>query len=562
MTMRRLSALGCAAIGSALMIAACSTTSAHPSSTSSETSHYGGTFTMLWNSAGSSIDTGVDYDSNWYVLRMTNDGLMTWDQVGGTKGNDLVPDLAEAAPTPTDGGTTYTFTLRPGIKFSTGAPVEASDFLSTITREFKIPGPGVNFYSDILGGQACLTTPKTCNLSRGIVADNSARTVTFHLAAPDPNFLEELALPFAYVLPPGLPDADIGTKPLPATGPYMIQSYVPNQTMTFVRNPYFKQWSKQAQPSGYPNSIVMKIGVSDENAVTEIENGQADWMYDTPPADRLNEIATRYPGQIHISSLPIVYYMALDTLIPPFNNLDARQALNFATNRKAIVQLVGGPRLATPTCQILPPNFPGYEPNCPYTKDPGTTWTGPDMARAEQLMAASGTKGEKVTIVGSPTFPAPVIDGYFLSLLDKLGYHATLKTFSNSVEYPYVQNSKNHVQIDETYWDPDFTAASDFLATEIGCAGFHPDSTASPNLSYFCNPAIQAKTEQALKVQETDVPAANKLWAAIDRDVTAQAPQVSLYVGKVLDFVSKRVGHFEYSEATTGGFLMDQAWVK
>ena len=121
--------------------------------------HRGGTFNMVWLSAGTSIDTAVDYDPNWFILRMTGDGLMAWKQVGGATGNDLVPDLATAAPTPTNGGKTYTFTIRPGIKYSTGAVVKASDFAYTMTREFKVPGPGVGLYSGIVGAEACIAKP-------------------------------------------------------------------------------------------------------------------------------------------------------------------------------------------------------------------------------------------------------------------------------------------------------------------------------------------------------------------------------------------------------------------
>ncbi len=524
--------------------------------------HYGGTFTMLWNAAGSSIDPAVDYDANWYILRITNDGLLSWKQAAGPHGNDLVPDLATAIPAPADGGKTYTFTLRPGIRFSTGAPVQAADVAYALTREFKVPGPGVSFYSGLVGGQACITAPKHCDLSRGIVTSNAARTVTFHLVAPNPNFLEDLALPFAFVVPPGTPNADTGATPLAATGPYMIKSYGPNRQLTLVRNPYFRQWSAAAQPQGFPSQIVMKIGVADEDAVTQVENGQADWMYDVPPADRLNEIATRFARQIHISSTSQLYYMALNTRIPPFSSLQARQALNFATDRKAVVQLFGGSRLATPTCQILPPNFPSYQPNCPYTKNPGTKWSAPDLDRARQLVAQSGTKGDKVVIISSPSPPEPAINLYFVSLLNQLGYQASIKTLTSSVEYPYVQDSANNTQMDVSYWVPDYPAAADFLNVQVGCAGFHPHSSANPNLSYFCDPAIKAQTEHALQVQQTNLPAANVLWTGIDKEVTAKAPQVSLFVQNDLAFVSSRVGNFQYSPAADSGFLIDQAWVK
>ncbi len=568
---------------SALALAACGGTSASTGTTggsstgasaSTDTSavapgapknspHRGGTLTMLWNGVGSSIDPAVDYDPNWFLLRMTNDGLVGYRQVGGVRGNDLVPDLASAIPTPTDGGRTYVFHLRRGIRFSTGAPVTPADVRASLVREFKIPGPGTTFYSAIVGASACETTPKTCTLAQGVVANASAYTVTFHLTQPDPNFLQELTLPFADVLPAGTPAQDTGTHPLPATGPYEIQKYQPNQQMVFVRNPDFHQWSAQAQPDGYPNRMVLQIGLPIEDATTEVEKGEADWMYDTPPSDRLGSLASTYASQIHINPTTQVYYMAMNTRVAPFNNLKVRQALNYAVNRAAIVGLFGGTRLAQPTCQILPPTFPAYSRYCPYTANPGSgRWSAPDLAKAKALIAASHTSGQSVTVDSLPDDTSKNISLYFVSLLDQLGYHASLKTLTPSVEYPYVQDSRNKPQISLSYWSPDYNAASDFLNVSVGCAGFHPGTTASPNLSEFCDPTIQKMTAHALTVQERDPSAANPLWAKIDRATTDQAPEVALFVANKLDLVSKRVGNFQFNPSVTGRFIIDQAWVK
>lgn len=526
-------------------------------------SHRGGTLTMLWNGAGTSIDTAVDYDPNWFVLRMTSDGLLAYKQVSGPAGGQVVPDLATAMPTPTDGGRTYVVAVRRGIKFSTGRTVKPSDFAYTYTREFKIPGPGTGFFSHLVGGSACVTAPKKCDLSRGVVADDARSTLTFHLAQPDPNFLQELASPFGYVVPAGTPNHDIGTTPLPATGPYKIQSYRPNQQMIFVRNPAFRQWSRDAQPDGYPDQIVMKLGLPLEDATTQVEKGQADWMYDIPPADRLNELATKYASQIHINSTPQVYYMGLNTRVAPFNSLLVRRALNYAVDRRAVVGLFGGPRLAQTTCQTLPPGFPGYSAYCPYTINPGSgKWTAPDLAKAQQLVAASHTRGQRVVVISLPDEISKSISLYFVSLLDKLGYQASIKTLTTSVEYSYVQNSRNKAQISESYWSPDYNAASNFLNVSVGCSGFTPGSASSPNLSEFCNPAIQRQTEQALRVQVTDQAAASPLWAAIDRAVTDQAPEVPLFVAAKLDFVAKRVGNYGFNPSVSGRFMIDQAWVK
>jgi peptide/nickel transport system substrate-binding protein len=533
-----------------------------PASGKQSSAHRGGTLTMLWNGAGTSIDTSLDYDQNWQLLAMTSDGLINYRRVSGPRGAQLVPDLATAIPEPTDGGKTYAFTLRKGIRFSTGAVVKPSDFTYTFERQFKAAAPASGFYQGLIGGDACAKKPKTCDLSKGVVADDTAGTVTFHLTEPDPDFLQKLAIPFAYVVPKGTPNKDIGSNPLPATGPYMISNYTPNQEMDFVRNPHFKEWSHEAQPDGYPDKIVMKIGLSVSDAVTQIENGQADWSYDTPPADRLGELGSKYADQVHINPTPQMYHMALNTKVPPFDKLAVRQALNFATDRNAVLQLAGGKSLGQITCQVLPPHFPGHVDYCPYTKNPGAHWSAPDMAKAQQLIDSSGTKGMKVTVIATPDEQSKAIDLYFVSLLRRLGYDAGIKTLNSSVQYSFVQDSGNKAQISYSYWYPDYTSASNFMTTVVGCDGFHPNSTSSPNLSEFCDPAIQKQTERALKLAQTDPDGANRLWAQVDRATTDQAPLVALYVSNHLDFVSKRVGNYQFNPSVTGDFMIDQAWVK
>ncbi len=247
--------------------------------------------------------------------------------------------------------------------------------------------------------------------------------------------------------------------------------------------------------------------------------------------------------------------------LAPFDNLKVRQALNFAINRRAAVILYGGPRLATPTCQILPPGFPGYEPYCPYTKSPGTTWTAPDMARAKQLMQDSGIKpGEPVTVIVRDRAVDRAIGTYVLSVLHDLGFDAAVKSVSQNIQLTYIQNTSNKVQISLTDAFEDYPAPSDFLAVLFSCANFHPGSDSSINISGFCDKDIDAQMQQALATAETDTAAADKIWAEIDRAVTDQAPAVSLFTPKNVDFVSKRLGNYTYSDQFR--MIFSQVWVQ
>ena len=185
----------------------------------------------------------------------------------------------------------------------------------------------------------------------------------------------------AVAVPAGTPDHDIGTHPLPATGPYEIASDTPRQ-VTLVRNPYFHEWSHAAQPDGYPDQIVWRIGASVEAAVTAVERGGADYTLDPPPADRLGEVQTRFASQLHVNPNDVTVVMGLNTRVAPFTDLRVRRALNYAVDRAKIASLLG--QDSQPSCQMLPPYIPGYRPYCPYTLDPSPAgvWHAPDLAKA------------------------------------------------------------------------------------------------------------------------------------------------------------------------------------
>jgi YVTN family beta-propeller protein len=363
-------------------------------------SHRGGTLTLI--AQLSPHDQATDPASAyalpiWQMLSVTNDGLLSYQRVSGLAGDTLVPDLATALPVPVNGGKTYTFRLRSSMKYSNGVLVKPEDFRRAIERVFTISGGNAgpaSFYTGILGADRCERTPNHCDLGRGIVTNDRANTVTFHLAAPDPDFLYHLALPFADAVPAGTPSRQVRPTQLPATGPYMTQSFVPQHRWILVRNPQFHEWSPQAQPGGYPDRIILQLGAAPEPAVDAVERGRADVLLFPAPA-RIHELATRFTRQLHSGPLAGTIGLVLNTRIRPFNVLAARRALNYAIDRNKIIELSGGPLIGRPTCQILPPALPGYKPYCPYTTDPSASgaWAAPDLAAAERLVRASGTRG-------------------------------------------------------------------------------------------------------------------------------------------------------------------------
>ena len=533
-----------------------------PAAAEYKAEHRGGTMRLVARSAAGTIDPHINYTLQyWQIYQSLYDGLVDFKKAPGAEGFTVVADIAEAVPAPENGGKTYTFKIRKGIKFSDGRDLGVKDVVASFQRIFKVSSPtSGSFYSVIVGADKCLAEAAKCTLEGGVIGDEAAGTVTINLTRPDPEFFQKLGVPHAVILPADAPTQDAGSAPIPGTGPYVISGYDPNKQMTLTRNPHFKVWSEEAQPDGYPDTVQYDFNLTDEAEVTAVQNGEADWMFDQPPTDRLGELGTKYKDQVHINTLTAWWYLPMNTRLPPFDNEKARQAVAFAIDRAALVKLFGGPVLASPICQVLPPGFPGHEPYCPYTKNPGEKWTASDMEKAKQLVEESGTKGQKVTIIAEDTAISKSIGVYLQSVLKELGYDADVKPISPNIQFTYIQNTNNKVQMSITQWYQDYPAASDFLYVLFGCESFKEGSDSSVNIAGFCDKAINDKMHKALDLGVSDPDGANKLWAEIDKAVTDKAPAAALFTPKHIDFVSKRLGNFQFNAQFY--WMVTQSWVQ
>jgi YVTN family beta-propeller protein len=502
----------------------------------------------------------------WDLTTLTNDGLLGYGRSGGADGYRVVPDLAVALPTVSDGGRTYTFQLRPGIRYSTGAVVRPADVRRGIERSLLALG-SQSYFLGIVGAVRCVADSKVCDLSRGIVTRPGSSTVVIHLAAPDADFLYKLALPYGDVVPGRTP---IGAHvPLPATGPYRLARIDEKHgVIVLVRNPYFHLWSSAAQPNGYPDRIVEKFGYTGATAVQAVEDGTADitsnglsqaWSPALAASLRTHDLSRLY---LTPSMQPVGVWF--NTRLAPFDDVRVRQAVNYAVDRNVLAQLAGGPAIAQAGCQMLPPNVDGYRPFCPFTRNPDAagTYNGPDLAKARRLVAASGTKGQKVTVWFYTLGIGQRNSAYLVSVLHSLGYRATRRLLP---------------QTGLTLWRPNrqagpggigsmFPSANDALSHIFTCRSYVRDPVVNNNYAEFCNRRIDAEIAHARTVQITDPTAASLLWTRIDRELTMQAPWLITREQVAADLLSRRAHNytrcwlsFEFGAA---GACLDQLWVR
>lgn len=523
--------------------------------------HMGGTLKIVT----ATEDDVPGPDPSWDGLSLTNDGLLTYRQVGGPDGFELVPDLATSLPAPSPDGKSYVFTLRKGIRFSDGTVLKASDVLWSVER--SVVADTNELSPDVLDQQAvddC--TAAHCDLSKQVVIDDDAGSVTFNLLAPDPYFLYYLV--GLYVVPAGTPMIQ-STMPLPATGPYQFAAVSPDHVV-LKRNPDFEVWSPDAQPQGYPDEIDWQVVPSQAAALEAVESEAADWLADPLTTAQVDQLETEWPNQLNIAPSTKVWTEAMNTTLPPFSSLAVRQAINKVVDRQAVADAYGGGLVS---CQAVPPTFAGYEPYCPYTSDPDSsqTWRGPSesIEQAIATIKAAGMFGKPVTIWTSPDQPFVNVQSYFVRLLTHLGFRVTSKTmvdgrlFGGDPASP-LSNAKaaRAAEMAGFWYYNSVPTASQIFPGSFTCPGFPPVGFNYPQ--QLCDRTIDANVRQALDDEQSGDPAnralANNLWAKIDHEVVDQAPAVFAFDPWDVDFFSARVGHFQHQPELN--VLLDQLWVQ
>jgi YVTN family beta-propeller protein len=523
--------------------------------------HRGGTltYTNIANQLGPTLDPAVAYNPpNLSLLRPVYDGLVAFRVNSRVAPRVLVPDLATTIPRPTDGGRTYVFTIRSGIRYSTGAEITATDFVRGLRRAV-IARANPNFFRKVVGAAECFAHPPlpgegdpsgACALAGGVSADDGNRRLAIHLSEPDPYFLYELAY-FVVPTPPGMPLTDVGVHAtIPGTGAYVLSAVAPDRSFTLSRNAYFHQWSFAAQPYGYPDQIRFQVAPTRDDVVADVLAGRADVAHISHEQRAAlaghDELARDYS----IFQTNLAY---LNSAIPPFDNLKARQAINYAVDRRTLVSLFGGgPSAADVSCQMLPVGFPAYRPYCPYqTGPPNGTYQGPDIDQAKKLVTESKT-GDIPIVVRAFPYGLDPFPAYLAEVLRSIGYaHVTVADMPKGL--PDDDPAYAGYQIfTQNGWGADYPDPSTFYDFFFSCQ--------TPNWNRYCNPDIEAIAVKAKALTDTDPVQSLARWRDVDHLLTDAAAPLTLGDEHAAQLFSTRVGNIQITPGL--GVVLSQCWVQ
>jgi peptide/nickel transport system substrate-binding protein len=498
-------------------------------SSSSESSQ-GGTLTGTYTAFPESLDPGLNFTlEGATALQNVYIPLLTYAHADGKAGTKLIPGLAEELPKIDQGGKRYTLFLRPGLKYSDGTPVKASDFRFVVERLFRINSVGSTFFTGIVGAEQFAKTKK--GGIPGIETDDRSGKIVIDLTQPSGTFSYILGLTYGALLPPGTPNEDFTAHPAPATGPYVISAVKPGRSWEYERNPVWATDNGEAMPElpgGHVDKIKFKVQTNPDAQVNEVEQGKVDWMKNQPPPDRYQDLKRKYEGtQFREVPTISVYYFWLNTQKPPFDDVRVRQAVNYALEPAALERIYAG--TIERTQQVLPSQMPGYKKFELYPHD---------LAKAKELIAEAKPSDRQVTLWTLNLPPSNEAGEYFEGVLKQLGFDVKLKEVSAATYFTVISNTSTpELDAGWSNWLLDYPHPNDYFQPQLSGESIMP--TGNTNWAMFDQPAINAKIKRLGREQLG--PEQEAEYAALDREVMEQAPWAPFGNLRLGTFVSDRV---------------------
>ncbi|HEX4670589.1 MAG TPA: ABC transporter substrate-binding protein [Solirubrobacterales bacterium] len=490
----------------------------------------GGTLTGTYSAFPDFLDPALSYtQEGWTAMYNTYLPLLTYAHANGAAGGKVVPGLAKSLPKISDGGRTYTLQLRPGLKYSNGQPVRASDFTHTLERSFKISSPGSPFYEDIVGATKFAET-KSGGIP-GIETNDKTGEIVIHLIQPRGTFSNELGMLFVALLPAGTPDEDLSANPPPATGPYVITKSQPGRGWEYARNPQWAKVNGKAMPdleSGHFDKIKIDVTSNDSTVVNDVERGRIDWMQAPPPPDRYPEVKAKYEGsQFRVEKTISNYYFWMNTTRPPFDDLEVRRAVNYAIDPAALERVYTGQLAANQ--QILPPGMPGHVKLNLYPHN---------LAKAKGMIAKANPADREITVWTDSEPENKEAGEYYEDVLKKLGFDTTLKVIAGANYFTLIGNrSTPDLDTGWVNWIEDYPNPNDFFQPLLDGESIQPNN--NTNLSEMDVSELNAKIAK-LGGEELG-PKQEAEYAALDKAYMELAPWAPYGTRTTSTFVSSAI---------------------
>ena len=486
----------------------------------------GGEATFNYASFPDYLDPALSYTvAGTQALYQTNMPVLTYKLARGEEGSTLIPALAEAMPEVTDGGKTYTLTLRAGLKYSDGTPVKASDFEHTIKRVINLESGGSSFYtSNIVGADKYEEAGKAKGDISGITSDEATRKITIKINQASGQFPFILAMWFSGLVPGDTPFENLTKNPPPGVGPFKITKVQTGRSFVLERNDNYPEIP--GLPPAKLDKITINAVTQDSRAITDVLQNKADYYDEPPSSDALREFREQAPERYRGEPTNSTYYYFLNWRVKPFDDVKVRQAVNYAIDKRALVRLFGG--LLDPDCNFLPTGMQGYQKiqPCPY----GDPKAAPNIEKAKQLIQEAGAAGKSVSVYGNDEELTRNVTEYLADVLEQIGLKPQLRIVNGDVYFQTVGNQNTKAAAGFANWFQDYPHPYNFMFLIDGNS---IQNTNNQNFGNVDDPKIDSMLAEANK---KDIKEAAPEYAAVDKQLVSQGDVVP-YGHRILPFI-------------------------
>jgi peptide/nickel transport system substrate-binding protein len=558
----RLALQGCLVLLTTLALGACgggtskdATHSGYGSALPSADQKRGGTLTLLSADGFGNLDPGATNSQVDYIITYaTQRGLYYFKPQDP---RTPVPDIAYGQPVVSADSRTVRVKLKHGIRYGTnektavsGREVTAADVKYAFERGYNpsVANGYVRAYFPLAGATTAtggeisgITTPDRYTIELKLAkpfAATTARALSMPITIPVPRS-------YAAPLDAKQPNVYAAEPERQAfTGPYMIQSYAPDRSITLVRNP---EWDPgtDLRPA-YLDRIDWKVNEDPNVSGRQIFSGSRLANGDTPAGATIKRFATQAKDRISFTPLGN-RFVAVNTQRKPFSDINVRKAFAAALDRRAMQLQRGGALVGDVASHFLPPTIPGFE------EAGGLAGTGVDYLRrptGDPALAAGYMRkagfasgkagGAPLVVVGSNDSPAKETGQLTGNALTSLGFDVRLRLVDQSTAAKLCGVVSELKRIDvcaNSGWLPDFTDPYAMLNPNFNGNAILPVN--NQNVSLFDDPRINAAIERGAII--SDPARRAKAWGRIDRQLVEQVPAIPFLWDKVANIVSKDV---------------------
>ncbi|WP_030763875.1 MULTISPECIES: ABC transporter substrate-binding protein [unclassified Streptomyces] len=521
----------------------------------------GGTVVYEASDTPDSFDPGNTYYGFVFNFsRLYARPLTTFAPAPGAEGNKVVPDLAEGLGTPSDGGATWTYKLRKGVKYSDGSLITSKDVKYAVERSNfarDVHSNGPNYLAQYLkNNETPYEGPYKDKSDTGLqsIETPDDQTIVFKLKQPFAEFDYLLANPQSAPVPKAKDNGADYVKNIVSSGSYMFESYEHDKQAVLVRNP---NWDASTDPlrKQLPEKIVVKLKVNQETIDSNLKAGNThiDIVGNGVAQQTQTELLTSKDPNTDNAEGGRLVYMAMNTKVAPFDNVECRKAVQYAIDKVSVQTAFGGPIRGAIASTVLPTDIPGHVDFNTY-KTPDDKG---DEAKAKAALTACGQPNGFETTITARNDRAGEVDmaTAIQASLKKIGITVKIqqfpagKYFSDYAGVPKFTED-NKIGLMMMQWGADWPSGFGFLQQVV-----HGDAiskTGNTNLSQLNDPEINKMLND--NIANTDSAAREKVYGEIDKKVMDQAVIVPLTYFKVLHYRSPKLTNVVSNPAWSGQY--------